>query len=83
MALTAAHDVRQDGGEVPLRLALEFLPLIVKERTQEYPKWALRWLSRYALEQAETVEDAAAVACLLEELPTQPALLERLRQHVR
>jgi hypothetical protein len=59
IAITAARDLRADGRPISLRSALELVALIALKKPQEFERWALRWLARYAAEGCERVEDAA------------------------
>jgi hypothetical protein len=49
-AKTLALEVVQDHGGKPIDLAtaLRFLPLVVKERPDEFDAWVCRWLCRLA-----------------------------------
>jgi hypothetical protein len=79
-AMTLAEELRLERGKpVSLELAARFLPLIARESPSEYDAWALRWLARWASETGSaTVEQAAEVAAGLADLPSEPAMLERL-----
>ena len=79
-AMTLADEVRLERGKpIELGLAVRFLPLIAQESPGEYDTWALRWLSRWIAETPHaTTEQAAEVAASLADLPSEPAMVERL-----
>jgi hypothetical protein len=58
---------------IGLDLALQFLPLLARERSEDYDAWALRWLERWIREtHGPTIERAAEVAASLADLPSEP-----------
>jgi hypothetical protein len=80
-AILIAREVSEESRRsIALDVALRFLPLVAKERPQEYDAWALRWLARWAGETGATIDDAPDVAALLAELPKEcDALVELAR----
>jgi hypothetical protein len=83
VAVTVARDLQEDGHPISLRTALELVALAARKRPQDFEPWALRWLARYITEGCKRIEDAADVAALLEELASEPAVIEKLRLYVR
>ncbi|HEY4896460.1 MAG TPA: hypothetical protein VII01_10255 [Solirubrobacteraceae bacterium] len=74
-AITCAAEVKR----IDLQTALRFLPLVAVEKPEEYDAWALRWLARWASENGKaTIEQAAEIAASLADLPSEPAMLDRL-----
>jgi hypothetical protein len=74
-AITCAAEVKR----IDLQTALRFLPLVAAEKPEEYDAWALRWLARWASETGTaTIEQAAEIAASLADLPSEPAMLDRL-----
>lgn len=82
IAITAAHDLQEDGHRIGLGTALELLALIARKKPQDFERWALRWLARYVTEGCQRIEDAADVASLLEELAYEPTAIQKLRGYV-
>ena len=77
--MALAEEVRLERGQPSsLEFAARFLPLIARESPREYDAWALRWLARWASETGSTIEQAAEIAASLADLPSEPAMLERL-----
>lgn len=84
MAIAHARDIRREKGRaISAKLALGMLPLVLKERPQEYSRWAMHWLLQWLGERERTVEQAADVAGALAELPDEPDAYEVLRVAVR
>jgi hypothetical protein len=81
-AIALAEELRIERGKpIGLELAARFLPLIACESPGEYDAWALRWLARWIGETPHArIEQAAEVAAALAELPTEPAMFERLHE---
>jgi hypothetical protein len=78
-AITLAAELAEDRKHVPLETALRFLPLVARQRPDEYDRWALRWLGRWVSETPDaTIGQAAETAASLSDLPGEPAMLERL-----
>lgn len=51
---------------------------------EEYDRWALRWLGRWAAEAPDaTIEQAAELAASLADLPSEPAMLGMLHDVIR
>jgi hypothetical protein len=74
-AITCAAEVKR----IDLQTALRLLPLVAAEKPEEYDAWALRWLARWASETGTaTIEQAAEIAASLADLPSEPAMLDRL-----
>jgi hypothetical protein len=74
-AITCAAEVKR----VDLETALRFLPLVAREKPEEYDRWALRWLGRWLGETpGATMDRAAEVAASLADLPAEPGMLGRL-----
>ena len=46
LAITAAHDLQQDGHRISLSSGLELLALIALKKPENFDRWALRWLGR-------------------------------------
>jgi hypothetical protein len=70
-AITLATEVAERR-PIDLATALRFLPLIIAHRSTEFDAWACRWFMRWLNETGATIEQAAEVAALLAELPTEP-----------
>jgi hypothetical protein len=81
-SILLAREVAEDSRRaIPLDVALAFLPLVARERTEDYDGWALRWLARWITESAEaTIDRAAEVACSLADARTEPLALDSIRQ---
>jgi hypothetical protein len=79
-AITCAAEVKR----IDLETALRFLPLVASEMPEEYDRWALRWLGRWAAEAPDaTIEQAAELAASLADLPSEPAMLGMLHDVIR
>ena len=79
-AMALAEEVRRERGRpIGLNLAARFLPLIARESPREYDAWALRWLARWATENAGSAEQAVELAASLAELPAEPAAMTTIR----
>jgi hypothetical protein len=81
-AITLAVDVSTQGPKpIDLDTALRFLPLVIGQRLGEYDGWALRWLGRWVRETpGATIEQAAEIAGMLADLPTEPGTLQPIRE---
>jgi alkylation response protein AidB-like acyl-CoA dehydrogenase len=79
-AIALSEEARLEHGQpISLDLAARFLALIAKESPREYDAWAVRPLSGWlAKSGAPTIEQAAGVAGLLANLPSQPSVIEEL-----
>jgi hypothetical protein len=78
-AIILAKEVVEDHGQVELRTALGFLPLVADQRPDEYDRWAAKWLVRWLSEaRSPTIDGAAEVAATLADLPADPSVVERL-----
>jgi hypothetical protein len=76
-AITLAAEVAEDQGRpIELDTALRFLPLVAMREPEHYDAWALRWLARWIIEGAATIETAAEVAAQLADLPAEPTALD-------
>lgn len=85
MAIAIARDFARDRGRpIALDLALELLPLVVVQDLDAYDAWACRWLARWLGEaQQATIEDAAALAGALADLPSEPTSALAVLRHAR
>jgi hypothetical protein len=81
-AITLAIDVTSERHKpIDLDTALRFLPLVIAQRLQEYDGWAVRWLGRWVSETpGVTIEQAAEIAGMLADLPTEPGTLQPIRE---
>jgi hypothetical protein len=70
-AITLADELRIEHGQpIPLDVALRMLPLAVSRA--DYDAWARRWLGRWLAEREPDIEQAAEVAAVLADLPSEP-----------
>jgi hypothetical protein len=83
MAIAIAKDfTREHGRPIPLAVALKLLPLVASQSPREFDAYALRWLTRWIDETpAGTIEQAAHVAGLLADMPSEPGALRELADH--
>ncbi len=81
-AVALADEVRLERGRpIELATAARFLPLIASASPGEYNAYALRWLARWVAETGTaTIEQAAEIAALLADLPTEPRMLESITE---
>ncbi len=83
MAIAHARDIRREKGHViSTKLALQMLPLVLRDRPAEYGRWAVRWLLQWLTERERSIDQAADVATALAELPEEPDAFEALRAAV-
>jgi hypothetical protein len=83
-AIMLAEEVSEERRRpIDLALALRFLPLVAAQQSEQYDAWALRWLVRWAGETTPSIEQAAAVAAALTDLPAEPSAWETLRGSIR
>jgi hypothetical protein len=82
MAIAVAKDIaREKGHTISLDLALRMLPLVIRERPEEYDRWALHWFERWLEGHgALTMSAVADVAVALAELPRDIDAFEVLRR---
>jgi hypothetical protein len=84
MAVAHAKDIRREKGRaIGTKLALTMLPLVLRQRPDEYSRWAMRWLLQWLGERERTIDQIADVASALAELPDEPDAYEVLRTAVR
>jgi hypothetical protein len=81
-AIMLAREVAEESRRpIALDVALGFLPLVARERTDDYDGWALRWLVRWATESPDaTIDRAAEIACSLADAHGEPLALDSIRQ---
>jgi len=84
-AITLAVDVTSERHKpIDLDTALRFLPLVIAQRLEGYDGWAVRWLGRWVTETpGVTIEQAAEIAGMLADLPTEPGTLQPIREACR
>jgi hypothetical protein len=84
ITITLAREVAEDQRRpIDPDLALRFLPLVAIQQTDEYDAWARRWLSRWLTESnGPRIDDAAEVAALLADLPSDADALDALARAV-
>jgi hypothetical protein len=80
MAIAISKDARRENGHpIPVKLALELLPLVINQRTDDYDAWARHWLGRWLEQSGATIDKAADVAVALAELASEPTAIDTLR----
>jgi len=79
-AVALAEELRLERGRpIELATAARFLPLIAAASPGEYDAYALRWLARWVAETGTaTIEQAAALAASLADLPAEPRMMETI-----
>ncbi len=78
--------IRAAAAELPyveLADALKIVALMAAERAPSYQRAACRWLARYALERATTLEEIRQAALALQLLPEDPRAVAGLERLVR
>jgi hypothetical protein len=84
-AVAISKDIANEtrDGQLPLRDALKFLPVVIARRPADYDAWACRWLKRWLETSGATIDKAADVAAALAELSTEPAAIRALEEACR
>src|SRR5580700_11247153 len=73
MAIAVAKDItREKGHTISLDLALRMLPLVIRDRPDEYDQWALHWFHRWMERDGSTISEVADVAVALADLRSEP-----------
>jgi hypothetical protein len=86
MAIAISKDIARESrtGQLPLKDAVEFLPVVIAQRPDEYDAWARRWLERWITTPEATINNTADIAAALAELPVEPVVaLQTLREACR
>jgi hypothetical protein len=80
-AIVLAKEVAHDTGHpLDLETSLDLLVLVASQRPEEYSRWALKWLARWATETSSaTIEQAAEFSGALADLPAEPTALKTVR----
>ena len=74
--------VRAEAAELPyieLADALRIAALMATQRDRAYERAACRWVARFALERAVSLEEIRQAAVAFQALPTDPSALVRLQ----
>lgn len=85
MAVAVGKDIARENrdGQLSLKDALSFLPVVIANKPEAYNEWAIRWLVRYLEKPNISIDQAADVAAALAELPSEPSVLKALEDACR
>jgi hypothetical protein len=81
LAIAAAKDFRHEHNQpIPIAVALLNLPVVLVQRTDDYDRWACRWLARWLTETHDlNPERAANIAEGLVEIKLEPSAMTHVK----